>query len=79
MSEGTILELNETVYNTFEDNYVHWNRIHDTNDIIVWTRGYKTRECSKMEEFLSKFNMICLSMEFDKMCGKTRCTYRIRK
>jgi len=65
----------QNVYDQFKANNVHWQR-RDNETIVVWTSGYKTSECYDIESFLMKSKCYCISMDFDKQCGKTKAVYK---
>ena len=66
---------NQQAYQQLSDKHVHWDR-KDSNHIIVWTSGYQTADCHRIEEFLIKAGMWCCERKFDSMCGKTYSVYQ---
>jgi hypothetical protein len=61
---------NQQAYDALIESHVHWDR-KDSQHIIIWTSGYKTADCMKIETFLMQAGMRCVKQEFDKHCGKT--------
>lgn len=52
-----------------------WDR-KDPKHIIVWTTGYLTEACRKVERFLSSARMQPVEQAYDGTIGKTKTVYR---
>lgn len=60
--------------NELSKNHVHFTLLSNGN-LVIWTSGYKTRECYDLEAFMMKGGFYALKMDFDTLCGKTRTEY----
>ena len=65
----------EQAYDALDRNRVHWGR-KDYKHIYVWTSGYMSQDSHEIEKYLMQAGMRRISIEFDKIGGKTRCVYK---
>lgn len=49
--------------------------INSTEQLVVWTQGYKTQEAYDIERYLMQFGVVLVAQKFDKVCGKTANTF----
>lgn len=66
---------NQDAYTWLSTNNCHWDR-KSSNEIIVWTSGYKCAEHYEIAEVLACAKMRMISEDFDKYCGKTKAVYK---
>lgn len=70
----TLKEKHQFAYDQLNKNHVHWDR-RDKNHIVIWVLGYHHADCFEIEKFLMPLGFFMIEMEFDKICGKTKCVY----
>lgn len=66
---------NQQAYEGLTKAHANWDRVSE-NEIVVWTSGYLTDDCRKVETYLMQAGMRATSQEFDSISGKTRTVYR---
>lgn len=62
------------LFDVLESNNLQWNTTQE--GFYVWTPGYKHADCYTIEKRAMKEGYICLTMKFDKQCGKTLMKFK---